>query len=98
MIPSRLTFNRMPEVTLKAIEDLLDLKLDEKLDAKLAPIQQSQRDHTTALDNIAKDVKLLLDEKTISAARIDRLEKWAHEAGEKIGVQLDLNNLPLLKN
>jgi hypothetical protein len=49
----------MSELTLKAIEQLLHLKLDEKLDAKLAPIKETLDSHTTTLANIAKDVKHL---------------------------------------
>ena len=49
----------MSEVALKAIEDLLDLKLDVKFDVKLEPINQSLAKHTDQLDGIAKDVKIL---------------------------------------
>jgi hypothetical protein len=49
----------MPEVTLKAIEELLDVKLDEKLDAKLKPIREIQDLHTAALDAIAKEYQKL---------------------------------------
>ena len=80
----------MPEITLKAIEQLLDAKLDEKLDAKLAPIQKTLNQHTTMLDGLAKDVKTLLDEKTITVHRFERLEHWAQQVGQKLGIKLDL--------
>ena len=104
----------MSEITLKAIEQLLDKKFEEKLkplDGKadrtavlvanlvedfhevpetLKAIQQTLNSHTTMLDSLATDVKKVLDEKTISAARFDRLEKWAQQVGEKVGVKLEL--------
>jgi ABC-type transporter Mla subunit MlaD len=86
----------MSELTLSAMEQLLDTKLDEKLDDKLQPvkdviatlatseelagvtarltaIEQTLTQHTSALDGLVKDVKTLVDEKTIAAARLDRL-------------------------
>jgi len=47
----------MPELTLENIEHLLDLKLDEKLDAKLAPIHNTLNQHTAALAALATGCK-----------------------------------------
>ena len=80
----------MAEITLKAIEDLLDLKLDEKFDAKLAPVQKTLNQHTGVLDGIAKNVKTMMDEKTIAADRVGRLEHWAQQVGEQLGIRLEL--------
>jgi hypothetical protein len=80
----------MPEVTLKAIEDLLDNKLDEKLDAKLAPLEHTLDSHTTSLDAIAKDVKVLLQAKIVSEYRLERIEHWAQQVGSKLGIKLEL--------
>lgn len=84
----------MAEVTLKAIEELLDLKLDEKLDKKLdeklAPIIKIQEQHTAQLGAIAKDVKNLLDDKTVANRRLERLENWGEKVGQKTGVELGL--------
>ncbi len=80
----------MPEVTLDAIDHLLDFKLDEKLDAKLAPIHNTLNQHTTALAALTTDVKTLLNEKTVSAERFDRLEHWAERAGKTLNINLDL--------
>ena len=87
----------MPELTLKAIEELLDIKLDEKLDSKLEPInvqlsaiQETVSQHTTMLDGLAKDVKTLLDEKTITEHRFERLEGWGQKVGKKLEVKLEL--------
>jgi predicted nucleic acid-binding Zn-ribbon protein len=82
----------MPELTLKAIEQLLDLKLDEKLDVKLAPIKETLDSHTTALDNIAKDVKNWNVEMTVMRSRMDRYESALKTIGEK----LNLDVTPLL--
>jgi cob(I)alamin adenosyltransferase len=80
----------MSEITLEAIEQLLDVKLDEKFDAKLAPIQKTLDDHTAALASLATDVKTLLQEKTVSAERFERLEHWAQQVGERLGTKLEI--------
>jgi len=87
----------MREITLKAIEEVLDVKLDEKLDAKLAPvntklsaIEETLSQHTTMLDGHAKDVKTLLDEKSVTAHRFERLEKRAQQVGQKLGIKLEV--------
>jgi hypothetical protein len=80
----------MAELTLKAIEDLLDLKLDEKFDVKLAPIQKTLGQHTTMLDGLAKDVKKVLDEKTVTEHRLERLEDWGQKVGKKLEIKLEL--------
>jgi DNA-binding transcriptional MerR regulator len=87
----------MAEVTLKAIKQLLDAKLDQKLDAKLEPItiklaaiEETLSQHTTMLDGLAKDVKTLLDDKVITMHRFERLEHWAQQVGEKLGIKLEL--------
>ena len=80
----------MSDITLKAIEQLLDLKLEEKLDKKLEPIQKILNNHSTQLDAIAKDVKTLMDEKTVTTGRLDTLETWGQKVGEKVEVKLEL--------
>lgn len=42
----------MSNVTLEAIENLLDLKLEEKLEEKLAPIKAVQTQHTEMLEQL----------------------------------------------
>lgn len=88
----------MSEITVAAIAQAMESALKQELQPikeTLVDIQTTVHQHTTALDALAKDVKLLLDEKTISAARLERLEKWAQQVGEKVGVRLDLQNLPV---
>ena len=71
-------------LAVNASEDLKDIK------TRLAKVETTQAKHTTQLDGIAKDVKTLLDEKAITTARFDRLEKWALQVGEKIGIKLEV--------
>jgi uncharacterized phage infection (PIP) family protein YhgE len=110
----------MPELTLKAIEHLLDTKLNEKLDTKLqsvkaevaaiktgithlatqdsvdeltktaAKIEKTVSSHTTSLDQLLTAKKNKVDEKTIFAARFDRLEHWAQQVGQKLDIRLEL--------
>jgi predicted nucleic acid-binding Zn-ribbon protein len=95
----------MSEITLQAIEQLLDAKLKPiksvmaslatseeitQINTKLEAVQTTQAKHTTDLANLATDVKKLLDEKTVINNRVERLEHWAKPVGEKIGVKLGL--------
>lgn len=80
----------MPEFDLKAFEELLDVKLDQKFDQKLEPIKKILDSHTNSLDMLLTNRKTAEDEKIVSAARIDRLESWAKEAGHKLGLNIDL--------
>jgi len=68
---------------------LLDTKL-EPINTKLAAVEETLSQHTAALDGLAKDVKTLLDEKTTTTHRIERIEKWAQPVGEKLGIKLEL--------
>jgi len=82
----------MSEITLGGIAEVIREELKpvnrrlDSVESRLASVESS----VSLLDGIAKDVKTLLDEKSISAARFDRLEKWARMVGEKIGVKLEL--------
>ena len=134
----------MAEVTLKAIENLLDKKLDEKFDARLKPVNdkletlstqvetvsvkqetlstkveaistkletvstkleavsskvetvstkleavaETVSKHTDQLDGIAKDVKILLEAKTVNNYRLDRLEEWGVKVGDHLNIKL----------
>jgi len=69
---------------------LLDVKLDEKLDKKLEPIKATVNSNAAVLDGLAKDVKKLLDEKTITVYRFERLENWGQKVGKKLDIKLEL--------
>ena len=59
------------------------------LDKKLEPILKTQAQHTGQLVELASDVKRLLDNKTVTSHRLERLEHWAEKAGQRIGVKID---------
>ena len=69
---------------------MLDVKLDEKLDKKLEPIKATVNSNAAVLDGLAKDVKKLLDEKTITVYRFERLENWGQKVGKKLDIKLEL--------
>lgn len=46
--------------------------------------------HTTVLDGIAKDVKILKGEKTITASRLDNLEDWGKKVGKRLDIKLEV--------
>jgi len=93
----------MPEISLKAFDQLLDTKL-EPINTKLAAIEETvsghtktlaehsavMENHTTALVNIATDVKTLLSQQAVSNYRLERIEHWAREVGPKVGIKLEL--------
>jgi hypothetical protein len=84
------------EVTMESLEQLLDTKL-EPINTKLAAVEETLshhtsvlHSHTSILDALSKDVKTLLDDKTVTAHRVERIEQWAQPVGEKLGVKLEL--------
>ncbi len=86
----------MAELTLKAIEDLLDTKL-EPIDTKLSAIEETVTahtatlaSHTDTLDAVAKDIKVLLQAKVVTEYRLERMEHWAAQVGNKLGIKLEL--------
>jgi hypothetical protein len=79
----------MSNVTLEGIASLLKEEL-KPINARLESIEATQAKHTTNLANLATDVKKVLDEKTVSAKRFDRLEQWAQLVCEKLGIRLEL--------
>jgi hypothetical protein len=81
--------------TEQKIDKILTLAIDTSEDVKdvkmrLTNLENTVNSHTATLDGLAKDVKRVLDEKTVSAARFDRLEKWAQLVGQKLDIKLEL--------
>jgi response regulator RpfG family c-di-GMP phosphodiesterase len=77
------------EVTMEKLERLFDAKL-EPINTKLAAVEETLSQHTAALDGLARDVKTVLDEKTTTAHRVERIEQWTQPVGEKLGIKLEL--------
>ena len=76
----------MSNVTLEAIEDLFDRKMDEKLE----PLKHVLSQHTAALDQLMKASLNKDDERLVTTHRLDRLEHWAKIVGQKSGVKLEI--------
>lgn len=79
----------MSQVTLEGIAALLKEELD-PIKNTLTEHTQILSQHTTALVGIAADVKSLLDHKTMTDHRLERIEHWGQEVGQKVGVKLEL--------
>ena len=79
----------MSNVTLEGIAALLKEELA-PVNNRLDAIEQTQAQHTAALVEIASDVKTLLDHKTVTDHRLERIEHWAQEVGPKVGVRIEL--------
>ncbi len=80
----------MSEVTLKAIEELMDNMLDKKFDEKLRPIQLTLNSHTKSLETLISERNIKDENKLVSEHRLDRLEEWEKQVGDKVQIQLDL--------
>jgi hypothetical protein len=79
----------MSNITLGAIAELLKTEL-KPINETLAQHTELLNKHTTMLDGLATDVKTLLDEKTITVHRFERLEHWAQQVGQELGIKLEL--------
>ena len=79
----------MSTVTLEGIAALLEHEL-RPINSRLTAIETVQAQHTSALVNISTDVKSLLDHKTLTDHRVERIEQWATEVGHKVGIKLNL--------
>jgi hypothetical protein len=74
----------------QAVKGLANQDSVNELAGRLATVETTLASHTTTLDGLAKDVRKVLDEKTVSVARFDRLEHWAQLVGQKLGIKLEL--------
>lgn len=83
----------MSEITLEGIAAVIheELKIElNPIKTRLDSVEKTLARHTTLLDGIARDVKILKDEKTIAAYRLDHLEHWAQRGGQKLGIELEV--------
>ena len=83
----------MSEVTLKAIEELLDLKLDEKFDAKLEPIQKILNQHSLSLDLIVKQTADWNAEMAVMRERMRRYEEAMKLLAKKMNLAVDIKKI-----
>ena len=86
----------MPEITLVGIANVIKEEL-KPVNEKLAENSKILSNHTAILNTHTTCLQMLLskkkvkdDNKTIETFRFDRLEKWAKQAGGKIGLKLEL--------
>lgn len=79
----------MSKLTLEAIEQLLDLKLDEKFDIKLAPLQKTLDEHTLVLDQIVKQTKDWNAEMAVMRNRMEKYEKALKQMAQKLNFDID---------
>ena len=83
----------MSEITIEAIAKTVGAIVKQELEPvnfKLATIEDTVSKHTTQLDGIAKDVKTLMDHKTVTDHLFERPEKWGVKVGEKVDMKLEL--------
>ena len=61
-----------------------------EIETETSAIKDILAQHSTALAGLATDLRTLIDEKSVSAVRLDRLEKWAAQVGQQLGIRLEL--------
>lgn len=76
----------MSNVTLEAIEGLLDGKLS-PINTKLEDIEEVLVQHTTALEVLLTEKKKRDDNKTVADHRVEYLENWAKQVSQKLGIE-----------
>ena len=76
----------MSNVTLEAIEGLLDGKLS-PINTKLQSIEEVLAQHTAALEVLLTEKKNRDEAKTVKDGRLDYLEKWAKQVSQKFGIE-----------
>ena len=83
----------MSEITIEKIAKTVETVVKQELEpikVTLKEHTETLNKHTSQLDGLAKDVKTLLDHKTVSDYRLDSLEEWGVKTSDKTGVRLHL--------
>jgi len=86
----------MSEVTIEAIGNLLETKLQEHLEPikiEIAAIKETVSGHTGAIVEIAKDVKDLKEQMLLVNRRFDKNEKAIKFTAEKVGVKEEVEKI-----
>jgi hypothetical protein len=76
----------MSNVTLEAIEKLLDGKLS-PINTKLEAIEEVLVHHTAALEVLLTEKKKRDDNKAVADHRVEYLERWAKQVSQKLGIE-----------
>ena len=86
----------MSDITLEGIAKVIKTEL-EPVKEDIADIKETLAQHTktlgthtTALDMLLKAYQTKQDENVVSVDRFTRLELWAKQVGEKLGIKLNL--------
>ena len=72
----------MDEKDLQSLENLLDKKLDEKLQ----PIKETLDSHTVSLLNLEREIKSYMDALDIERKRIDKTDERVKVIEDSLGV------------
>ena len=74
----------------KAVKGLATQESVDELARTVAQVQLTVNGHTTALDQLLTKKQSKEDNTTVSVARFDRIEQWAQQVGQKLGIKLEL--------
>jgi hypothetical protein len=86
----------MSNITIEGIAQVIKTELD-PVNTKLSSMEGTLAQHTKTLDTHTKALDILLtasknktDANTVSSDRFSRLERWAEQVGQKLGIKLEL--------
>jgi len=74
----------------QALKGLATQQSVDELAGRLTEVEKTLSAHTAALDQLLHKKKIKDDERTVSVERFDRLEHWAQQVGQKLGIKLEV--------
>jgi uncharacterized protein YlxW (UPF0749 family) len=77
----------MSDTNFQPIFDYLDTNLGE-IKTEIKNLQENQLITQTAISNLSAQVKQYHEEMLVTGHRMDRIEAWAMQVGQKIGVPI----------
>jgi hypothetical protein len=74
----------------QAIKGLATQQSVDDLASRVTTIEKTLSQHTSALEKLLTKKKTKDDENTVSAERFKRIEDWAVQVGQKLGIKLEV--------
>ena len=85
------TLNKVATNTANLVVDVSEIKTDlSEMKGELKEVKQTVNSHTGILDKVLSTTTKLDAERLVESDRIRRLESWAEQVGEKLGIKLEV--------
>lgn len=78
----------MADINFQPVFDYIDEAKKEIKEDVRVELRAELRDVKTSISNLSSQVKKYCEEMLVSGHRIDRLEQWAEQVGNKVGVPI----------